>query len=266
MPYHNINTIRIYYEWHGAPDAFPVIFINGLLSDTNSWVFQRPVFAEHFRVLLYDCRGQGQSDKPAGPYSTALHAQDLLALLDGLQIPQAHIVGLSNGGTIAMHLAAHHPERVARLVLADTFAYTDSLMESKLQSWLQALEAGGLLLRFDIATPWIWGRTFLATNRALLDTMRSSAAQANPDAVRALISSGKGYDIRDHLKSVQAPALVLVGEEDVLTPPWYAREVAAALPDAQLVVVPQAGHAITLEQADIFNALVLTFLQKHAQQ
>jgi 3-oxoadipate enol-lactonase len=260
MPYQSANDIRIYYEQHGSEAAFPLLFINGLLADTTSWVLQRPHFDQHFRVVLYDCRGQGQSDKPPGPYAPTQHTEDLLALLDGLNIARAHIVGLSNGGTIAMQLAAMHPQRVARLVLADTFAYADSLMQAKLQSWLTALDAGGPLLRFDMATPWIWGRTFLATNHELIEVMRTSAGQANPDTIRALIQGGMQYDIREHLGAIRAPTLVVVGEEDVLTPPWYAREIAAAIPGAQLALLPQAGHVTVIEQADLFNALVLTFL------
>jgi 3-oxoadipate enol-lactonase len=261
MPHHTANGIRLYYELHGADDAPPVVLINGLLMDTTSWTFQIPAFAEHFRVLAYDCRGQRQSDKPPGPYPQALHAQDLLGLLDGLHIRQAHIVGLSNGGTIAMRFASEHPERVARLVLCDTFAHADAVMRAKLESWLYAVDAGGPTLRYDVATPWVWGRTFMANNTEMLASLRARADQFDADAARALITGTLDYDNRDRLPHITAPTLVLVGEEDVLTPIWYSHELVNAIPKAQMFVVPRAGHALSVERPAVFNALALTFLQ-----
>jgi 3-oxoadipate enol-lactonase len=264
MPYQTANGIQLYYEWHGLEDGFPVVLVNGLLMDTTSWVFQLPAFAQHFRVLLYDCRGQGRSDKPPGPYPQALHAQDLLALLDALDVEQAHFVGLSNGGTVTMHFISDHPQRGARLVLVDTFAYADALMRSKLDSWLAAVEAGGLLLRFDVATPWIWSRNFMSNQPAILAALRTKAEQADPAAGHALITGTLEYDIRDRLPRIPAPTLVLVGEEDVLTPPWYARQLAENIPNAQLAIIPGAGHALTIERPTIFNMMALAFLQETA--
>lgn len=261
MPYQAVNGVQLYYEVHGPTDGFPVVLINGLLMDTTSWGLQIPALAHTFRVLTYDCRGQGHSEKPAGPYPQATHAADLLALLDALQIGQAHIVGLSNGGTVAMHFASDHQERVARLVLIDTFAAVDAVMRVKLDGWLAALDAGGAMLRFDVATPWVWSRGFMVRNQALLATVREKAANADVAAVRALIMGTLVYDIRERLPRIAAPTLVLVGEEDVLTPPWYARELAETIPNAQMVVVPQAGHALTIERPGVVNALALHFLE-----
>jgi 3-oxoadipate enol-lactonase len=263
MPYQTVNGIQLYYELHGPEDGFPLVFINGLLMDTTSWGFQLPVFAQHFRVLVYDCRGQGRSDKPQGPYPQAAHAQDLLGLLDALHIYQSHIIGLSNGGTVAMHFTSDHPDRVAHLVLIDTFAYADAVMRSKLDSWLVATEMGGLHLRFDVAMPWIWGRTFMTNNPDILASLRARVDLADPVAGLHLIRGTLDYDIRDRLSRVTAPALIMVGEEDVLTPPWYSRQLAQALPNAQLVIVPDAGHALTIERPDIVNALAVTFLQSY---
>lgn len=261
MPHCNVNDIQMYYEWHGPADAFPVVCINGLLMDTTSWALQVPALSAHFRVLTYDCRGQGRSDKPAGPYGQEVHAADLLGLLDELDIAQAHIIGLSNGGTVAMQLAAQHARRINRLLLIDTFAYADALMRAKLESWLAAVDAGGPDLRFDVATPWVWGRTFMANNATLLQTLREKSRQSDPEAIRSLISGTLEYDLRPRLNRIGHPTLVLVGEEDVLTPPWYARELATHIPNAQMLVIPQAGHALSIEQPGIVNALAVAFLQ-----
>jgi 3-oxoadipate enol-lactonase len=267
MPYHTVNGIRLYYEWHGQPRATPTVFINGLLADTTGWAFQRPAFPALGRVLLYDCRGQGQSDKPdAERYPTRQHVDDLVTLLQALNITRANIVGLSNGGAIALSLAAQYPHYVARLVIAATYAHTDTLMAAKLQSWLQALDQGGPAMRFDIAIPWVWGRTFLHQHQHAVASLRQNAAHANPTATRALIAGALDYDIRPRLPSIPAATLVLVGEEDLLTPPWYAHEIASALPNAQRCLVPNAGHALPIEQPAMLNALTVAFLTQTQAQ
>lgn len=260
MPYQNVNGVALYYEWHGNDGAFPLVCINGVLADTTGWLFQIPSWTEHFRVLVYDCRGQGQSDKPAGPYLVEEHAQDLVALLDALQVQQAHIVGVSNGGTIALHLAAMYPERVTRLVLSSTYALADVVIQAALESWRLALEQGGLGLRFDVAVPWVWGPVFLSNSSHILSTLREKAVQADADAVRALIDGAQLCDPSSVVARVQSPALVLVGEDDVLTPPRCARMLAGMLSHAELVVVPLAGHALPIERPSVFNALAQAFL------
>jgi 3-oxoadipate enol-lactonase len=262
MPYLEVSNTRLFYEWYGNPQGPTVMFVNGLLADTTGWSFQVPAFAPHFHVLLYDCCGQGQSGRPNGPYTPAQHIQDAQELLDGLAVQRAHVVGLSNGGAIAMGVAASKPELVDRLVVADTFPATDMVMQAKLESWLLVLDKEGLAERFDVSTPWVWSQAFLARHGHLLDSLREQAARADKDAVRNLIAGALEYDLRSQIPTIQAPTLVLVGEEDVLTPPWYARTIASMIPQSTLCIVPHAGHALPIEQPAIFNALILAFLQQ----
>lgn len=260
MPYQQVGTIKLYYEWHGDEQAPPLVCINGLLSDTTSWALQLPDLGTHFRILLYDCRGQGKSDAPTDGYTPEQHVADLVGLLDALHVPAGHMVGLSHGGTIAMKMAIAHPERVRRLVLMNTFAVTDPVMTIKMRSWLAALECGGVLLRFDVAQPWMWGPDFLRDHGDTLASLREIAGQGNPETVRSLINGVMGYDIRADLARIRAPTLVLVGEHDLLTPPSAAQTIAYGIPDAQLFIIPRAGHVLTIERAPVVNALIRTFL------
>ena len=121
MPYIQANGIRIYYEWHGPENAPVLVLNNGILMNAAaSWVPQTVAFAGSYRVLQYDCRGQAQSDRPAGPYSMAQHADDLAALLDALGVRRAHVLGISYGGEVSQAFALRYRERVLSLVLADT--------------------------------------------------------------------------------------------------------------------------------------------------
>jgi 3-oxoadipate enol-lactonase len=260
MPYQRVNDVQIYYERHGRDEAFPLVCINGLLSDTTSWALQVPALQEHFHVLTYDCRSQGLSDIPPGPYSQAVHVADLLGLLDALGIERLHVIGLSNGGTIAMWLAAHHPERVARLVLIDTFPMVDAVMRVKLESWLQALALGGTSARYDVALPWMYGNRFIRDNPDMIAQGREKAMQRDPLAVRTMIEGTLDYSLDGKLEQIQAPTLVIVGEEDLLTPVWYSEQIAASIPHAQLQRIAGTGHVPTLECPDLINTMLLDFL------
>src|SRR4051794_37855754 len=118
MPSLHLNDINLYYEWKGNPAGPTVVFVNGLLTDNTSWNGHLPHFVDAYHCLVYDCRGQGGSDKPDEVYATHQHALDLAALVSALEIDRAFYVGLSNGGAACLDFAADHPQRVAGLVVS----------------------------------------------------------------------------------------------------------------------------------------------------
>src|SRR4051812_20932319 len=126
------DDIELYYEWQGNPAGPVLVFVNGLLTDTASWKGHLPFFVDRYHCLVYDCRGQGQSSKPDHVYETRLHAADLAALVAGLGIARAHILGLSNGGAAALQFAAAEPERVAGLVVSGVYDHVDAILRAKL--------------------------------------------------------------------------------------------------------------------------------------
>jgi 3-oxoadipate enol-lactonase len=262
MPSALINGVNLYYEWQGLTDGPVVVFVNGLLTDTSSWVRHLPHFSGRYRCLVYDCRGQGRSDKPDEVYATGQHAADLLGLLDVLGLERVRIVGLSNGGAAALQLAAEQPARVAALAVSGVYASVDTILRAKLNSWIQAMEAGGSPLRFDVATPWVWGATFLNEHYEQILPFREKGANLPIAPARNLIAGALIHDVRAGLAQIAAPLLVVVGEEDVLTPPALAGAIVAAVPRAELVVMPRAGHAAAIEQAEAFSRLVLEFFTR----
>lgn len=261
MAYAQINGLNLFYEWHGASHAPAIVFVNGLLTDTSSWM---PIVShfDRYHCLLYDCRGQGLSDKPDAPHTTAQHAGDLVALLNALQIEQAAIIGLSNGGAAALRVAAEQPERVAALVVSGAYAQVDGALRAKLTSWISAMDAGGSALRFDVATPWVWGETFLNHQYKRLLAFREKGAGLPTSHAHNLIQGALEYDVFNLLPRITAPTLVIVGEEDVLTPPKQARAFAAHIPNARVEVMPNAGHAAALEQPDNFATLARSWIDQ----
>ncbi len=264
MPRVELSTgIAVHYEWNGPDDAPVVVFVNGLLTDLSSWNAHLPFF-EGFRCLRWDCRGQGASDTPVQEaYPVAEHARDQVALLDalGLREPVA-LVGLSNGGAAALRVAAEHPERVAALVVSGAYAAVDRALEVKLRSWIAAMESGGGGLRFDVATPWVWGGRFLAEHWESLLSYRERGLALDVDVARRLIAGAMEHALSPaQLGRIRAPTLVTVGEEDLLTPPALARAIATAVPLARLEVMEGLGHAAALEDVEAFGRMARRFVE-----
>jgi len=215
-------------------------------------------------LLRYDMRGQGESEAPEGPYTPKAHAQDLLALLQELGWEEASLVGLSNGGIVALQAALMAPTRFRSLVLACTTPYLDPALKAKVGSWLHALKTGGTPLRLRVALPWIYGAGFLNAHPELLteEGLASLIAQAPDERAqeRLLLGFLSLEDLRPRLHSLALPALVLYGKEDLLFPKPYAQALAEAL-GAELQALP-AGHAAPLEDPLAFAQAVRKFLEE----
>ena len=125
MPYASVNGIKMYYETYG--EGHPVVLIGGLGSQIQSWATQVPIYSKHFKVIVFDNRGAGKSDKPDVPYTTEIMADDTAGLLDTLGVESAYVVGKSMGGMIGQWLAIKYPEKVKRLVLGCTSASRDEV-------------------------------------------------------------------------------------------------------------------------------------------
>lgn len=259
MPLAQVNGVELYHEWHGPEGAPLVVFVNGLLTDISSWAPHLPFFTDRHRCLVYDCRGQGRSSKPDEPYTPRLHAADLAALCGSLGIGPALFVGLSNGGTALLYLAADHPELVRALAVSGVFAHADALQQAKLRSWVTAMETGSASLRFDISMPWVWGADFLTANLDRVMKFRERAMLMPDAAAINLVRGAMDHDARPVLPRITAPALVLVGDEDVLTPRWLAHDLVTRLPGARLEVLAGRGHAAALEDPEGFSRRVLAF-------
>jgi 3-oxoadipate enol-lactonase len=262
MPLLKINGIRVYYEVDGKGPA--LVFINGLTMDVNGWYFQVPTFKERYTVLRYDCRGQGQSDKPDMDYTQEMHADDLKNLMDRLDINKAHIAGLSNGGMIAQHFTIRYPERVGGLVLVDTSSYIDTLLELIIRAWIKATGIGGSEFRFDVSLPFLFAESYIKKNLEAILVMRENNIKNNPP--KPIINLGKGcltHDVNNRLSEIKAPTLIIVGEEDILIPLKYSKILNEKIQGSKLVIIKECGHVPPIEKPDEFNRILLDFLKDH---
>jgi 3-oxoadipate enol-lactonase len=261
VPSVDLGGVRLHYELSGCGPV--LVLLNGIFQRQEAW---DPLLARipGWRLLRYDMRGQGRSEAPPGAYNPALHAQDLQGLLAATRVERFALLGLSNGGVVAQHFASTRPPGLEGLVLACTTPRLDPLLRAKVESWAAALEAGGTTLRIKVAAPWAWGQRFTAGNpQALGPEALAAAAELAPTeaAQKALL---EGFltldDLRPALARVEAPTLVLSGEDDLLFPPAYGREIAAAIPGARFEVHPSVGHVAPLEDPAGFTGRVNAFL------
>jgi 3-oxoadipate enol-lactonase len=264
MPRIAVDDIELYYELHGPADGEVLVLSNGVLMSTASWAYQTAVLARHVGLLLYDCRGMWQSDHPPGPYSMSQHAADLAALLDALDIGQAHIGGVSYGAEISMVFAHRYPERTRSLILASAVSHIEPLLAGWTGSWMAAAEAHDPDLLFHVTYPLNFSEAWIAANQDALAAARQRYEELDFDAFRELLECFGRLDITADLKEITAPTLVIAGEDDLLKPRPYSETIARQIPEAELVVIPHAGHAVMWEQPGVFNTLVLGFVTRHA--
>lgn len=263
MPHITVNGVSLYYELHGTGSEV-LVLNNGVIASTATWVpFQVPAFAPHYRVLLYDMRGQGQSQKrqPGDPpYTWDTHADDLDALLDALDIRQAHIGGISYGGELTMVFALRHPDRCRKLVIADAVSHVEPQLYAIVDSWRMIAGLGDHALFYQSTWYWNFSERFFNERYDFLQTRIEAAHALDLPSVAELCRCFLTLDITAQLGAIRHPACVLVGEKDILKPPHYSETIAGAIPNARYQVLPGAGHASFWEQADAFNRAILDFL------
>jgi pimeloyl-ACP methyl ester carboxylesterase len=261
MPLARLNGININYQVEGQGD--PLVMIMGFTATRSGWMPQTRFFRKYYRVVTFDNRGVGKSDRPPGPYSTRMMADDTAKLMDLLGIEKTHIMGISMGGMIAQELAINYPQRVMKLVLAATYAHQDETSGDTLQQ-----------AKFLQLTPEQKARAMvgLAFNKPLYRFTFGLLAGVRPRFTAS--SGGVGiagqsvaclkHNTLERLSSVTAPTLVIVGTEDRIIKPVSSEVIAHKIPNAKLVKVDGGSHCFSFEMRNVFNREVLNFLKSDA--
>jgi len=239
-----------------------IVLVNGLFADLNSYDEVVKNFGDEFHILRYDCRGQGKSVKPAGVYTLTEHVIDLEILIYKLGISNFSILGLSNGGRIALEFARRNSEIVRGVIACDTYDKPSELLKLKLKSWLEAYDLGGATHRFDVATPWIWGESLLKNNPKLIEYYRNKASEVEDHAVKGLILGAMKSSIS--IEEIECPIFFIVGREDVLTPPFSHEDMLNKNTESskrnKMRIVP-GGHASILEYPQTIVKEIVPFVR-----
>lgn len=261
MPMVLANGVQLRVEEIGQ--GAPLLLVMGLGASLETWVAQQDAFAARHRVILFDNRGAGASESPPPPWSVPDMADDAVGVLDALGIARAHVLGVSMGGMIAQEMAIRFPERVDRLIVAVSFARPDPLRRAFLLFRRWARFQGADLVQEGVANlPWLVSPAVLNDPDRLEQVLGlvSGMPLMSADAYAHQVDAILEHDTLSRLGQVRAPTLVLAASEDVLTPVFLSREIAAAIPDARLTILPRGNHAVQIEDPEAFNAAVLEFL------
>jgi 3-oxoadipate enol-lactonase len=263
MPYARANDgVRLHYEVLGLRGRPAVLMIQGLGADKHGWDMQRFVLAAFYRVVAFDNRGAGRSDKPFGLYNLEQMADDAISVLDAAGIDEAHVVGASMGGAITQIIAVKHPARVRSITLACTACRNHPWRRELLESWADRASEQGMGAMTREAARWVIGprsfRRLLPAFGWLGPLALGRSSHAFVAQVRAILAADEA--LGDELGNVTVPALVMVGNQDILTPRGDSEEIAERLPNAELVVISGAAHGFMVEHASTFNRVLLEFL------
>lgn len=266
MPTLQANGIKMYYETYGEGE--PLVLISGLGYDHWQWHRMVPGLAAHYQVIVFDNRGVGQSDKPPGPYTAQLLAEDTAALLSTLGIEKDAILGHSMGGFVAQALVLSHPNLVSHLILASTnfggprhvpitpeamavFADTQSDPIERLRRGIVISTAPGFAeAHADLVESWVQYRVEHPLDLA--------GYQAQMAIGLALVAEDACFE--HQLNAVSQPALILFGAHDKVVPPGNAELLAAQLPNSTVKILPDAGHFFPMEVPDEANIALIDFL------
>lgn len=261
MPFAVRGETRLYYESTGA--GAPVLLVMGLGMSATGWWRTVPVLAERFRVLAFDNRGVGRSDRPPGPYTVADLADDAVAVLDAAGERRADVYGISLGGMIAQELALNHPERVHRLVLGATTpggsravrADPETLAFFERRAAMPAHEA------VWASVPYNYAPTTRRQHgeRIAQDIEQRLRFPIEPGPYQAQLAAALTHDALDRLGCIDCPTLVVHGEEDVMVAPANADLLAQAIPGAQLLRAVGAAHLYPTDDPEL-DRFVAEFL------
>lgn len=258
-----VGPLEIAYRETGAGD--PVVLLNGTGEGGGTWLAQTSTLEERWRCIVVDQRDTGHSSYVEDPYTPADMAADAAGLIEELGLGAVHVIGYSLGGAAAQELALARPDLVRSLVLLSTWARTDPWFEAQMRSWIMIRERhwddeeaflDGILV-------WVFSPKTYATP-GLIDGYKTMAAAREPtqrqDGFVRQVLADIAHDAEDRLPSLRVPTLVIVGEDDICTPPRYARRLVELIGGAGLVTIPEAAHGALWERPDVVNDAIESFL------
>jgi 3-oxoadipate enol-lactonase len=252
-----IDGCRIAWRMDGPANAPVLVLSNSLGTTMGLWDEQVPALSQRFRILRYDTRGHGASSVMPGDYSLDRLGRDVIELLDSLAIAQAHFCGLSLGGMTGQWLGVHAPERIDRLVIANSSSFMGP-PESWQQRMTTVREQGMAAIAEAVLDRW-FTPAFAASNAPGLARTRSQLLATPADGYAGCCAAIRDMDMRQVVHVISRPTLVIAGNKDPATPPDHAQAIATAIAGSRLLSL-DAAHLSNIEQPAAFTAALLDFL------
>jgi 3-oxoadipate enol-lactonase len=255
------NGIQLNYELSGKKDGSFVILSHSLGSSLMMWNPQMKALEPHFQVLRYDIRGHGKSEAPPGAYALELLGEDAVALLDVLEIEKVHWVGLSMGGMIGQSVALNYPKRLESLALCDTGAAIAPEAQPIWQERIDAVREKGVASQLEPTMERWFTPAFLKLNSYMLGVIRKEFLATPAQGYLGCIYAIRKLNYLERLSAINVPTLIMVGEDDPGTPVSASEAMHRRIPNSKLVIIKSARHLSNVEQPEVFNTNLLTFLK-----
>ncbi len=257
-----LNNLVVSYTDQGPDNAPVVIFVHGFPLNKSMWDNQVKHFRENYRVISYDIRGHGNSDAGTDDFSISLFVNDLIAFMDILKVKKATLCGLSMGGYIALNAIENFPDRFDALILADTNCRADTReAREKRMSAINTILEKGVADYAGESVKKLFAVDSFNTHKAEIDSVRDMICNTQEESICCtLLALAAREETCQKLSGISVPVLLLVGEEDQITPPKAAQLMHKSIQNSTLFVIPHAAHLSNLENPDVFNEQVKQFL------
>lgn len=257
-----VNGIELAYDIHGS--GIPMILLHAFPLNRSMWMPQVEELSKDFQIITTDFRGFGESQSTDEPYTMDLLAEDIYGLLKHLTINEFILGGLSMGGYVAFAFYRKYPEMVEGLILADTRAVADNEEgKANRKAVAELVQKEGVDAIAEHMTPKLLGKTTLETKPDLIEQVKQIiSTNSVKGIVNAQLGMAQRPDSNPTLKEITCPTLILVGDEDELTPLEMAENLKCNIPNSKLQVIPKAGHLSNMEQPEKFNGALKKFLLK----
>ncbi len=257
----NSNGVNIQYQIRGTGN--PLVLIMGFGADGNVWELHVAEYEKHFKCIILDNRGVGKSDQPEGPYTTAIMAEDVVAVMDHAGVTKARVAGISMGGAITQSLVLNHPERVHSIALISTWPRFNNYAKTVYEN-LKKLRVTSKPEDFmELLQLWIFAPPYYETGMKDLKEGQDGAAN-NPNPQSKYGFDGQldaciHHDVVERLSEIKVPTLITVGDMDIFTPPAFSRILHENIEGSVYVNFPEGGHVHHWEDLERFNQVTTDF-------
>ncbi len=259
-----INEITVSYTESTKSEAPSVIFVHGFPFNKTMWHRQLNVLKEKYHIVTYDIRGHGQSEEGSDDFSIDLFVSDLIGLMDHLKINDTILCGLSLGGYIALNAISKYPNRFKALVLSDTQCIADTAeTKEKRMKAIESIQNGGLEKYADDSVRNLFAPgSFISACKEIADVRRMILTTSESSLCKTLLALAERKETCSILIDIKVPVLIIVGNEDKITPPASAEYLTENIKGSSIQIIENAGHMSNMENPGKFNEELLKFLEK----
>jgi pimeloyl-ACP methyl ester carboxylesterase len=267
MPKVKINDITMNYEQQGTGE--PLVLIPYLAADNACYAFQVAEYAKHFSCISVDPRGAGETDKPAGTYSTQLFADDIAAFMRAIGIDRAHVAGLSLGAATGTWLAAKYPDKVKSLSLHSNWTKTDPYLKAVVESWQTIAKGLGSVTEMVIQGifPWCFTPELYVAKPDYIESLAVFVRGRPAQPLEAFLQQSNaviGHDAQSQLDKITAPTQITFGRHDLVTSTRFSDVMKNSIRKSEMIVFEDCSHAPIYENVSAFNQKTLEFLRRQA--